>query len=52
MGLKNFLKIVAPEPEVLQTTRAEARKNKTSKLTKRQIDREITAYRRERKQEK
>jgi hypothetical protein len=49
MGLKDFLKTVVPEPEVLQAIRAEARRNKTSKLTSRQIDQEITAYRRERR---
>jgi prevent-host-death family protein len=49
MGVKDFLKTIAPEPEVLQAIRAEAKRNKTSKLTNRQIDREITAYRRERR---
>jgi prevent-host-death family protein len=49
MGLKDFLKTIAPEPEVLRAIRAEAVRNKTSKLSSRQIDREITAYRRERK---
>jgi Antitoxin Phd_YefM, type II toxin-antitoxin system len=49
LGLKDFLKTLAPEPAVLHAIRAEARRNKTSKLTNRQIDREITAYRRERK---
>lgn len=49
MGIKDFLKTIVPEPEVLRAIRAEARRNKTSKLTSRQIDREINAYRRERK---
>ena len=49
MTLKDFLKTIAPEPEVLQAIRAEAKRKKTSKLTSRQIDREITAYRRERR---
>jgi prevent-host-death family protein len=49
LGLKDFLKTLAPEPAVLRAIRAEAKRNKTSKLTNRQIDREITAYRRERK---
>ncbi len=49
MGIKDFLANMAPEPEVLQAIRAEAKRNKTSNLTTRQIDREVTAYRRERK---
>jgi prevent-host-death family protein len=49
MGLKDFLKTIAPEPEVLKAIRAEAKRNKTSKLSSRQIDQEISAYRRERR---
>ncbi|HEY2360100.1 MAG TPA: hypothetical protein VGK36_03220 [Candidatus Angelobacter sp.] len=49
MKLKDFLKTIAPEPEVLQATRIEAKRNKTSKLTSRQIDQEITEYRQERR---
>jgi len=49
MGLKDFLKTIAPEPELFRAIRNEAKRNKTSKLTSRQIEREITAYRRERK---
>ncbi len=49
MEMKDFLKTIAPEPDVLQAIRAEAKKTKTSKLTSRQIDQEITAYRRERR---
>lgn len=49
MGVKDFLATVAPEPEVLRAVRAAARRNKTSRLTSRQIDREISVYRRERK---
>ena|SRR5437867_2260903 len=49
MGVKDFLKTIVPEPEVLRAIRAEAKKNKKSKLTNRQIQREIRAYRRERK---
>jgi len=47
MGLKDFLKTIAPEPEVLKAIRAEAKKNKTSTLSSRQIDKEISAYRKE-----
>ena len=49
MGIKDFLATIAPEPEVLRAIRAGAKRNKTSRLTSRQIDREISAYRRERK---
>ena len=47
-GHKDLLKTVAPVPEALQAMRAEAKRNKTAKLTSRQIDREITTYRRQR----
>src|SRR6266481_7059256 len=49
MGIKDFLRSMAPQPEVLRAIRAEAKRNKTSSLTSRQIDREISAYRRKRK---
>ncbi len=50
MGLKDFLKTIAPEPEVLRAIRAEAKRNKASHMTNREINREIAAYRSERKQ--
>lgn len=49
MGLKDFIRTIAPAPEVLQAIRAEAKRNKTAKLTSRQIDQEIAAARRERR---
>ncbi len=49
MGVKDFLKAVAPEPSVMAAIRAEAKRNKKSTLTMRQIDREIAAWRRERR---
>lgn len=49
MGVKDFLKTIAPEPEVLAAIRAEAKRNKKSTLTTRQIDQEIAAFRGERK---
>ncbi len=49
IGIRDFISTMAPEPEVLRAIRAEAKRNKTSSLTSRQIDREISAYRRERK---
>lgn len=49
MGIRDFLTTIAPEPEMLRAIRAEAKRNKASNLTSRQIDREISAYRREQK---
>jgi prevent-host-death family protein len=49
LGVEDFLKTIAPEPEVLAAIRAESKKNKTDKLSMREIDREISAYRKERK---
>jgi hypothetical protein len=47
MGVKDFIKTIAPEKKVLAAIRASARKNGTSKMTLRDINREIRAYRRE-----
>ena len=47
MGVKDFIKTFAPEKKVLAAIRAAARKNGTSKLALRDINREIRAYRRE-----
>jgi prevent-host-death family protein len=49
MGVKDFLKSMAPEPAVLSAIRAEAKRNGKSTLTMRQIDQEIAAFRRGRK---
>jgi hypothetical protein len=43
------LKAVSPEPSVMVAIRAEAKCNKKSTLTMLQIDREIAAFRRERR---
>ena len=48
MGIKDFLKTIAPEKKVVAAIRAAARKQGKNKLSMRQIDREIRAYRRER----
>ena len=48
MGVRDFLKTIAPEPAVLAAIRAESVKNKTSKISRKQIDVEIAAYRKER----
>jgi len=47
MGVKDFIKTIAPEKKVLAAIRAASRKNGTSKLRLRDINREIRAYRRE-----
>jgi prevent-host-death family protein len=47
MGVKDFIKTIAPEKKVLAAIRAASRKNGTNKLSLRKINREIRAYRRE-----
>ncbi len=49
MGVDDFLKNVAPEPEVLAAIRAESKRKGTDDLTMREIGREIVAYRREKR---
>lgn len=49
MGVRDFLKTIVPEPEVMAAIRTDARRSGKSTLTMRQIDQEIAAYRRERK---
>ena len=48
MGIKDFLKTIAPEKKVVAAIRDAARKQGKNKLSMREIDREIRAYRRER----
>lgn len=47
MGIEDFIKTIAPEPAVLRAIRADAKRKGTNKLSTRQIDAEIAAYRRE-----
>jgi len=49
MGVRDFLKTIVPEPEVMAAIRSEAKRSGKATLTMRQIDQEIAAYRRERK---
>ena len=49
MGVRDFLKTIVPEPEVMAAIRSEAKRGGKASLTMRQIDQEIAAYRRERK---
>jgi hypothetical protein len=46
--IKELVKALAPEKKALAAIRAEARKNGKSKISRREIDREIQLYRRER----
>lgn len=49
MGIEDFLANVAPEPGVLAAIRAASKELGTDKITIREIDREIAAYRREKR---
>jgi prevent-host-death family protein len=48
MGIKDFLKTIAPEKKTIAAIRAAARKKGVNKLSMGAINREIRAYRRER----
>jgi prevent-host-death family protein len=48
MGIKDFLKTIAPEKKTIAAIRAAARKKGVHKLSMAAINREIRAYRRER----
>lgn len=48
MGIKDFLRTIAPEKKILAAIRADARRKGKDKLSLREINREIRAYRRER----
>ena len=47
MSIKDFLKNIAPEPEVMAAIRSEAKRQGKNNLSMREIDREIAAYRQE-----
>ena len=49
MSVQDFLRTIAPEKKVVAAIRAFARKQGKNKLSMRQIDAEIRAYRRERR---
>ena len=49
MGIEDFLRNIAPEAEVLAAIRAGSKQAGTDKISIREIDEEIAAYRRERK---
>jgi prevent-host-death family protein len=49
MNIRDYVKLAAPEPEVLKIIGEEAKRNKTNALTSRQIDQIIKAARSEKK---
>lgn len=49
LNIRDYVKLAAPEPEVLKIIGSEAKRNKTSALTSRQIDRIISTARAKRK---
>jgi prevent-host-death family protein len=49
LSIRDYVKLAAPEPEVLKVIGEESRRNKTSALTSRQIDQVIKATRAEKK---
>ena len=50
LNIRDYVKLAAPEPEVLKIIGDEAKRNKTAALTSRQIDQIIKAARSEKKQ--
>ena len=52
MGLQDYIKTMAPSPRWLEQIWAESKRKGTDKLTVRQIDAEIGAYRRQQHQKK
>jgi PHD/YefM family antitoxin component YafN of YafNO toxin-antitoxin module len=49
LNIRDYVKLAAPEPEVLKIIGDEAKRNKTAALTSRQIDQVIKAVRLEKK---
>jgi prevent-host-death family protein len=49
LSIRDYVKLAAPEPEVLRIIGEESKRNGTSKLTPRQIDQAIKEYRAEKK---
>src|ERR1700756_5704697 len=49
LNIRDYVKLAAPEPEVLKIIGDEAKRNKTATLTSRQIDQDIKAVRLEKK---
>jgi prevent-host-death family protein len=49
LSIHDYVKLAAPEPEVLRILGEESKRNGTHKMTQRQIDQEIRAYRAQKK---
>jgi prevent-host-death family protein len=49
LSIHDYIKLAAPEPEVLRIIGEESKRNGTHKMTQRQIDQEIKAYRAQKK---
>jgi prevent-host-death family protein len=49
LSIGDYVKLAAPEPEVLRIIGEESKRNGTHKMTQRQIDQEIKAYRAQKK---
>jgi hypothetical protein len=49
VGIEDYIRTFATEPEVLRVIGGQSKKKGTDKLTMRQIDREIGAYRKEKR---
>jgi prevent-host-death family protein len=49
LSIRDYVKLAAPEPEVLRIIGEESKRNGTNKITQRQIDQEIKAYRAKKK---
>ena len=49
LNIRDYVKLAAPEPEILKIIGEEAKQNKTSALTARQIDQVIKTVRSEKK---
>lgn len=49
MSIEDFIRTVAPESQVLGAIRADAKRKGADKMSMRQIDAEVAAYRKERK---
>ena len=49
LSIRDYVKLAAPEPEVLRIIGEESKRNGTNNMTQRQIDQEIKAYRAQKK---
>ena len=49
LSIRDYVKLAAPEPDVLRILGEESKRNGTHKMTQRQIDQEIKAYRAQKK---